>query len=158
MLWLYDGTTYQDTREILHHLSKEDIDYFHLGDGTFEALNWLLPDRDGTMLELEKSTTFKSGLGIPVVTPSIHDPKTAEAAINSGLTDMVSLARPLLADPEWPNKVKSGRIREIRKCTRCNTGCFGRVFQGLQVRCEVNPETGLERYNPDYTRWALLRK
>ena len=151
-----DGITYADMKDIVHRLAQEEIDYFHLGDGTFEALGWLLPSTDGTMLELEKQTGFKKDLGIPVITPSIHDPKSAEDAIVNGQTDMVSLARALLADPEWANKVKDGRVSDITKCIRCNKGCFGRLFAGLTVNCVLNPETGIERYNPEYSRWSLI--
>ncbi len=151
-----EGITYSETKQVVHLLGKESIDYIHLGDGSFEALNWLLPDRDGTMVEMERETGFRKDLGVPVMTPSIHDPETAEKAVREGLTDMVSLGRALLADPEWVNKVQNGRLSEIRKCTRCNIGCFARLFQGLRVKCVLNPESGLEKYNPDYTRWALL--
>ena len=151
-----EGMAYHETNRIIHFLAKERVDYIHIGDGSFEALNWLLPDRDGTMLEMEKASGFRKGLGVPVMTPSIHDPGAAEEAVRDGLTDMVSLGRALIADPEWVNKVQDGRLSEIRKCTRCNIGCFARLFQGLRVRCVLNPESGLEKYNPDYTRRALL--
>lgn len=151
-----EGIDYFETKRIVHLLAKERVDYIHIGDGSFEALNWLLPDRDGTMLEMEKASGFKKGLEVPVMTPSIHDPETAEKAVREGLTDMVSLGRALLADPEWVNKIQNGRASEIRKCTRCNIGCFARLFQGLRVKCVLNPESGLEKYNYDYTRWALL--
>ena len=153
-----EGTTYEDMKEVVQLLQKEGVDYFHLGDGTFEALDWLLPDKDGTMLEMEKTTGFKKKLHIPVITPSIHDPEMAERAIHEGMTDMVSLGRALLADPEWANKVQSGRLSEIRKCTRCNIGCFARLFKGLRAQCVLNPETGLEKYNPAYTRWSMIRR
>lgn len=153
-----DGNTYEDTKLIIQHLQKEAIDYFHLGDGTFEAHNWLLPDSDGTMLELEKRTGFKKDLNVPLITPAIHDPKSAEVAISDGLTDMVSLGRALLADPSWANKVKSGNISAIKKCVRCNIGCYGRLFRGFSVQCVVNPECGLERYNPEYNQWSLIQK
>ena len=152
-----DGNTYEDTAEIIGLLAREDVDYFHLGDGAFEALKWLLPSEDGTMLELAGRTGLREKLGTPLITPSIHDPKAAVKAVEDGLTDMVSLARPLLADPEWANKVRDGRAAEINRCIRCNAGCFGRLFKGLTVNCVVNPETGLERYNPEYNRWALIR-
>jgi 2,4-dienoyl-CoA reductase-like NADH-dependent reductase (Old Yellow Enzyme family) len=153
-----DGTTYEDMKSVVYLLEKEGVDYFHFGDGTFEALNWLLPDKDGTMLEMEKAMGFKEQLRMPVITPSIHDPEMAERAVREGMTDMVSLGRALLADPEWVNKVESGRLKEIRKCTRCNIGCFARLFKGLRVQCVLNPENGLEKYNPAYTRWSMIRK
>ncbi|MFH1137861.1 MAG: hypothetical protein V1816_17470 [Pseudomonadota bacterium] len=153
-----DGAGYEDMKQVVRILAEAGIDYLHLGDGTFEALDWLLPERDGTMLEFERQAGFKKDLRIPVITPSLHDPAAAERAVADGLTDLVSLARPLLADPDWAEKVRTGRAGEIRKCLRCNKGCFGRLFQGLTVNCVVNPECGLERYNPAYNRWSLINK
>ena len=74
------------------------------------------------------------------------------------MTDMISLGRPLIADPEWANKVESGRLDTITKCTRCNIGCYARIFQGLRIKCVCNPESGLERYNPRYTQWAARQR
>jgi len=153
-----EGTTYEDTKKVAQLLQQEKIDYFHLGDGSFEALDWLLPDKDGTMLELEKATGFKKLLCVPVVTPSIYNPEMAERAVSEGLTDMVALGRQLIADPDWVNKVEGGRLSEIRKCRRCNIGCYARLFNGLRVKCVLNPESGLEKYNPEYTRWAVRRQ
>jgi 2,4-dienoyl-CoA reductase-like NADH-dependent reductase (Old Yellow Enzyme family) len=82
----------------------------------------------------------------------------AEQAISNGMTDLVSLGRQLLADPEWVKKVEDGRLSEIKQCRRCNAGCFGRVLKGLRVKCVLNPETGLEKYNRKYTRWAAEDK
>jgi hypothetical protein len=79
----------------------------------------------------------------------VHDPKLAEQAVAEGLTDMVALGRPLIADPEFVNKVKENRINEINKCTKC---ALHTIPHGLNLpaRCAVNPEVGFERYNPKY--------
>ncbi len=79
------------------------IDYFHLSDGSYEALNYFFPDEDGAMLE--EAANFKQRLPIPVICPSVHDPVTAENAIAGGKCDIVSLGRQMFADPEWGNKV-----------------------------------------------------
>ena len=50
------------------------------------------------------------------------------------------------------------RLATITKCTRCNKGCYARIFQGLRIKCVCNPESGLERYNPQYTQWAARHK
>jgi 2,4-dienoyl-CoA reductase-like NADH-dependent reductase (Old Yellow Enzyme family) len=105
---------------------------------------------------LGSASGFKKLLRVPVITPAIHDPETAEWAVSEALTDMVSLGRQLIADPEWVNKVASGRLAEIRRCNRCNLGCYGRLFRGFRVKCVLNPESGLEKYNPAYTRWAAI--
>lgn len=150
------GTTYEDMQVVVQRLAQEGIDYFHLGDGCFESLKYTIPDEAGSMLE--EAAGFKKLVRLPIITPSIHDPETAERALSTGMTDMVSLGRQLIVDPDWANKVKSGRLADIRKCDRCNRGCFARVFQGLRVKCVLNPESGLEKYNPQYTRWAARQR
>jgi 2,4-dienoyl-CoA reductase-like NADH-dependent reductase (Old Yellow Enzyme family) len=94
---------------------------------------------------------MKKTVKIPVITPAIHTPENVENALREGKTDMVSLCRPLIADPEWVNKVASGQEKKIRKCIRC-LGCLQRTRRALGLRCEVNREVGQERYNPEYHR------
>jgi hypothetical protein len=69
---------------------------------------------------------------------------------------MISQGRQQIADPEWANKVKEGRIGDIMRCTRCNLGCVTRFPLGLPVRCLVNPEAGYEQYVDKYTRRPIL--
>lgn len=125
------------------------LDYIHLTAGCWEAVNWYVPDEDGTMLP--QAEAMKSTVKIPVITPAIHEPKKAEEAIKQGKTDMVSLCRPLVADPEWVNKVAGGQENKIKKCMRCHV-CLRRTRNGLGIRCEVNRDVGQERYMPEYYR------
>jgi len=150
------GTSYQDTCAIVQRLGREGVDYLHVGDGCFESLKYTIPDEAGTMVE--EAAGFKKLGVMPVVTPTIHDPETAENAVRDGVTDMISLGRQLIADPDWANKVRAGNVADIRKCDRCNRGCFARVFAGLRVKCIRNPESGLERYNPQYTQWHARQR
>jgi len=125
------------------------LDYIHLTAGCWEAVKWYLPEMDGTMLP--EAEVMKESVRIPVITPSLHSPTEAGKAIKEGKTDMVSLGRPLIADPEWVNKVARGEESKIRKCMRC-LACLRRTRHGLGLRCEVNGDVGQERYNPDYWR------
>ena len=150
------GTTYADMQVVVRRLEQEGVDYFHLGDGCFESLKYTIPDEPGTMLE--EAAGFKKLVRLPIITPSLHDPEAAEHAVLDGKTDMVSLGRQLIVDPDWANKAKSGRVAAIRKCDRCNRGCFARIFKGLRVKCVLNPESGLEKYNPQYTQWAARQR
>lgn len=149
------GSTFEDMKAVAKRLEEEGIDYFHIGDGCFGALKYIIPDDANTMLD--EAAGFKKILGLPVMTPTVHDPHLAEKAVAEGMTDMVSLGRALIADPEWANKVESGRIDSIVKCTRCNIGCYARIFSGLRIKCVCNPESGLEKYNPRYTQWEARR-
>jgi len=74
----------------------------------------------------------------------IIDPFQAEEIIANNQADMVTMCRALIADPEFPNKVREGRLEEIRPCISCNEGCFGRVTNGFPLSCSMNPSVGRE--------------
>jgi 2,4-dienoyl-CoA reductase (NADPH2) len=84
-------------------------------------------------------------VGIPVVTSNrINMPQVAEEALSSGDADLVSMARPFLADPEWIRKAESGREDEINTCIACNQACLDHAFKRKLVSCMVNPRAGHE--------------
>jgi len=88
---------------------------------------------------------IKPELGIPVVTSNrINTPQVAEDVLASGAADLVSMARPLLADPEFVNKAAEGRADEVNVCIACNQACLDHVFQRKHVSCLVNPRAGNE--------------
>jgi 2,4-dienoyl-CoA reductase-like NADH-dependent reductase (Old Yellow Enzyme family) len=150
------GITCEDTKRVVSRLGEEKVDYLHLGDGCFESLKYIIPDEANSMLE--EAAALKEVARMPVMTPTVHDPRLAERTVREGRADMISLGRALLADPDWANKARGGRVAAITKCTRCNIGCYARIFSGLRIKCVVNPESGLERYNPRYTEWAARQK
>jgi 2,4-dienoyl-CoA reductase (NADPH2) len=84
-------------------------------------------------------------VGIPVVTSNrINMPQVAEEVLARGDADLVSMARPLLADPEWVHKAAAGRDDEINTCIACNQACLDHVFARKTVSCMVNPRAGRE--------------
>ncbi|KRE89137.1 NADPH-dependent 2,4-dienoyl-CoA reductase [Frateuria sp. Soil773] len=88
-------------------------------------------------------------VGIPLVaTNRINMPEAAERILAAGEADMVSMARPLLADPAWAAKARDGRADRINTCIACNQACLDHVFQNRRASCLVNPrachETELE--------------
>ncbi|MCL2000590.1 MAG: FAD-dependent oxidoreductase, partial [Planctomycetes bacterium] len=88
---------------------------------------------------------IKKVVGVPVFTQGkVGDPAEAQAVFEEGFTDFVSLGRPLLADPYWPNKVREGRIDDIRPCICCLEGCIGRIDARRTISCAVNPLCGFE--------------
>jgi 2,4-dienoyl-CoA reductase (NADPH2) len=92
---------------------------------------------------------MKSNVKIPLITTNrINDPATAEAVIARGDADMVSMARPFLADPEFVNKAMQNRAAEINTCIGCNQACLDQIFERETATCLVNPfacrETGLK--------------
>ncbi|MCQ4144040.1 NADPH-dependent 2,4-dienoyl-CoA reductase [Vogesella sp. AC12] len=79
-------------------------------------------------------------VGIPLITTNrINTPEVAEDILASGCADMVSMARPFLADAEFVNKAAQGRSDEINTCIGCNQACLDHIFQGKLTSCLVNP-------------------
>ena len=68
----------------------------------------------------------------------------AEAALVQGKCDLCAVGRQLIADADWPMKVRDGREDEIVHCTKCDIKCFGNLFEGIPVGCEENPMSGNE--------------
>ncbi|HEV2682016.1 MAG TPA: NADPH-dependent 2,4-dienoyl-CoA reductase [Rhodanobacter sp.] len=83
---------------------------------------------------------LKGEVSIPLITTNrINMPEVAERILADGEADMVSMARPLLADPDWVNKAKAGRSERINTCIACNQACLDHVFQNKRASCLVNP-------------------
>ncbi|MGY6549626.1 MAG: oxidoreductase [Roseinatronobacter sp.] len=79
-------------------------------------------------------------VGVPVITSNrINTPDLAEDLLAGGAADMVSMARPFLADPDFVAKAAAGRAREIAPCIACNQACLDHTFQGKVSSCLVNP-------------------
>lgn len=83
---------------------------------------------------------LKGEVSIPLITTNrINMPDVAEQILVSGEADMVSMARPLLADPEWPRKAQAGRSERINTCIACNQACLDHVFKQQLASCLLNP-------------------
>ncbi len=83
---------------------------------------------------------LKGEVGIPLITTNrINTPEVGEQIIKDGCADMVSMARPLLADPEFVNKAAANRALDINTCIGCNQACLDHVFQQKLASCLVNP-------------------
>lgn len=78
-------------------------------------------------------------VNIPIINAGNHSMETAVDLLESGNADIISFGRQLIADPEFPNKLKEGRREDIRPCLICNEECIGRIFGRLtQLSCTVN--------------------
>ena len=83
---------------------------------------------------------LKGEVAIPLITTNrINMPEVAEKILADGDADMVSMARPLLADPDWVNKARAGRSERINTCIACNQACLDHVFENKHASCLVNP-------------------
>lgn len=79
-----------------------------------------------------------------VATNRINMPDVAEGILAGGGADLISMARPLLADPEWANKARAGRADRINTCIACNQACLDHVFEQKKASCLVNPRACAE--------------
>lgn len=83
---------------------------------------------------------LKPHVRVPLVaTNRINMPDVAERILADGQADMISMARPLLADPQWLSKAKSGKTKLINTCIACNQACLDHVFENKKAGCLVNP-------------------
>jgi len=88
---------------------------------------------------------LKGAVSIPLVTSNrINDPAVAERVLAAGDADLVSMARPLLADPDFVAKAAANRADEINTCIACNQACLDLVFENEVASCLVNPRAGRE--------------
>lgn len=89
---------------------------------------------------------MKETVDVPIICAGrMDDPDMALEAIEQGMTDMISLGRPLLADPDYVNKLRAGKRADIRPCISCHEGCMGRIQEYSALNCAVNPQACRER-------------
>jgi len=103
---------------------------------------------------------MKQCVDVPVLMAGrVDDPETASACVADGVCDIVSLGRPLLADPDYVKKLRCGQQQSIRPCISCQEGCMGRIQEYSMINCAVNPQTARERaaaYEPVLKKKSVL--
>ncbi len=140
---LPDGQGPADYAAIAQLVQNAGIDYVALSDGCYETMNVGMSVQDGEIVSQGTASPFKRALSVPLLLPGFHDPLNAARAVAEGRADLIMLARPLLADPGYVNKLRTGRLVDIRACDRDNL-CLRRLMMNMPVRCSVNPEMGRE--------------
>jgi 2,4-dienoyl-CoA reductase-like NADH-dependent reductase (Old Yellow Enzyme family) len=151
------GLEMSDYVEIHKEAQRAGSSYVSLSWGAgFENMKYLFPSEDMMPPKVAHAKYFSENLDMPVIVSSLHNPDIAAEVTGSYKNVLVGLGRQAYADPDWPNKVKEGRIRDITRCLRCNLDCYcwSRIL-GLPERCAVNPELGFEGFNPD--NWPKRR-
>ncbi len=129
--------------------------------GTYDAWWWNHPpmyQKKGMFRPYCKMV--KEVVNVPVLCAGrMDDPDMALEALEKGECDIISLGRPLLADPDYVNKLRAGRVKEIRPCISCQEGCMGRIQEYSMINCAVNPQAARERdmaYAPVLTSRKVL--
>ncbi len=91
------------------------------------------------------AAAIRERVQVPVITVGVfRHPEIVEKTLVDGAADFVAIGRGLIADPDWPRKVQTGRGETIRHCISCNRCVRQRVFDDLPIRCSVNPRVGFE--------------
>lgn len=142
------GLDIKDMVKICKVIEAAGVDAIHITAGVYGSYvkGYLIAPMampDGLLVKYTKAV--KRAVKIPVIAVGkIRTPQACEQVLKDKAADFVAIGRTLLADPEWPNKVKRGRLDLINKCVACNQGCIDRLFKQQDVWCTVNPVTSRE--------------
>ena len=145
--YLEGGRGVEESLEIARRLEKAGVDALHVDAGCYDDWYWPHPpiyQPPGCMVDMAEAA--KGAVKIPVITVGrLGYAELADGVLKAGKADFVALGRALLADPEWPLKVKEGRLEDICPCIGCHDGCLARIVTGASLSCTVNPATGNEK-------------
>ncbi|MCM1989478.1 FAD-dependent oxidoreductase [Oceanirhabdus seepicola] len=140
------GRDVEEALEAAKILEEAGYDAFDADAGTYDSWYWAHPPmyfEKGMYLPLAEQ--LKKVVNVPVIIAGrMDDPDMATKALADGKLDAIGLARPLLTDPQYVNKLRAGKIDEIRPCLSCHDGCFARKVEGKRGSCAINPECARE--------------
>ena len=143
------GSTLEEVVELAQALEKAGASILNTGIGWHEARIPTIATKVPRAAWAWVTQQLKGKVTIPLVaTNRINTPEVAEQLLANGFCDMVSMARPLLADPEFVNKAAQGRADEINTCIGCNQACLDHTFAGKITSCLVNPRACHETLMP----------
>ncbi|MGK0444732.1 MAG: 2,4-dienoyl-CoA reductase (NADPH2) [Bermanella sp.] len=134
------GSSMEEVIQLAQELEKAGVTIINSGIGWHEARVPTIVTSVPRAAFIDPTSKVKAAVNIPVVASNrINMPDTAEEILANGKADMVSMARPFLADSEWVNKAAEGRADEINTCIACNQACLDHTFQNQRSSCLVNP-------------------
>lgn len=143
-----DGLAPSECTEIVDHLvSRTDIDFISVTQSNYASIDKMIPD-----MSYERAPFAHYARQVREAAPTapvfavarLVTPEQCDQLIADGWADLVCLVRPLIADPELPNKSRDGRRDQVRECISCNVGCRGGPHRGSPIACLVNPVVGFE--------------
>jgi 2,4-dienoyl-CoA reductase (NADPH2) len=135
-----NGCTQEEILELARDIESAGATLINTGIGWHEARVPTIVTSVPRAAFSEATAAVKRVVNIPVIASNrINMPDIAEHILASGQADMVSMARPMLADAEWVNKAASNRSDEINTCIACNQACLDHTFQLKRASCLVNP-------------------
>lgn len=134
------GSTWEEVVILAKEIEKAGATIINTGIGWHEARIPTIATSVPRAAFTWVTKKMKEEVSIPLVTSNrINMPETAEKVLAEGHADMISMARPFLADPEWVNKAAAEREDEINTCIACNQACLDHVFKQKVASCLVNP-------------------
>ena len=141
MLDLVDGgSTAEEVIQLGKAVEKAGATIINTGIGWHEAQIPTIATKVPRAAFTWVTARFRKELSVPVITSNrINTPEVAEEVLARGDADMVSMARPFLADPDFVIKAQENRADEINTCIGCNQACLDHVFGGVMTSCLVNP-------------------
>jgi 2,4-dienoyl-CoA reductase (NADPH2) len=137
------GFGLEETATVARWLETAGVGCISVSGGNWYALHLTIPpmslDR-GCLVPA--AAAIRQAVSVPVIAAGrLDDPELAERVLADGQADLIALGRALIADADWPRKLREGRRREIRPCIACNA-CVDLVARAQEARCAVNPEVG----------------
>ena len=148
------GLVLEDGVRIAQEIEKMGADAIDVSSATYETMNyWLEPTTFALGWRKHLAASVKKAVHVPVLAANfVRSPAQAEAQLAEGTQDFVSLGRPLLADPDWPEKARTGRVNEVTRCIAC-LWCFESMlaggFAGEPGQCALNPRCCREDEIPE---------
>jgi len=135
-----DGQTWDEVVELAHGLEEAGVTMLNTGIGWHEARVPTIITQVPRGAWRQATARLKAEVSVPVCASNrINTPELAEEILAAGEADLVSMARPLLADPDFVAKAAAGRADEINTCIACNQACLDHVFKNKLASCLVNP-------------------
>ena len=147
-----NGSQFDEVISLAHALENAGVSIFNSGIGWHEARIPTVATTVPPAAFTWATRKLREAVSVPVIASNrINTPEIAEAVLARGDADMVSMARPFLADPEFVNKAAEGRSQDINTCIACNQACLDQIFSRQAVSCLVNPRACHE------TLWPLQK-
>ncbi|WP_417878664.1 FAD-dependent oxidoreductase [Vibrio sp.] len=143
------GSTFDEVIELAKALEQAGVTLINTGIGWHEARIPTIATQVPRAAFSWVTEKVKPHLSIPVITCNrINTPEVAENILSQGHADMVSMARPFLADPDFVNKAAEQKSKLINTCIGCNQACLDNIFKGKTASCLVNPRACHETEMP----------
>ncbi|AKU15819.1 NADPH-dependent 2,4-dienoyl-CoA reductase [Luteipulveratus mongoliensis] len=138
--------TWDEVVQLAHQIEEAGASMLNTGIGWHEARVPTIVTSVPRAAFADWSARIKAEVGIPVMTSNrINTPEVGDEIVASGKADLISMARPMLADPDFANKAAEDRADEINTCIACNQACLDHTFANKRATCLVNPRAGREK-------------